>query len=93
MHVCITIYAIHFGYTLDEAKVLLKRMCSFMVYEKNGTKFLVRTRDLDNEVCSKFVEWIRNHSAKEGCYIPNADEYKENQYSIDREISKNKQYL
>lgn len=40
LHVCINTYAIEFGYTLKEAKTYLKRICPFMVYEKNGQKFL-----------------------------------------------------
>ena len=93
MHVVITLYAIHFGYTIEEAKTLLKRMCNFMIYEKNGNKFLKRTRDLDNEVCSNFVEWIRNEAAKHGCYIPDADNYTKNRFAIDKEISKNREFL
>jgi hypothetical protein len=93
LHVCITLYAIHFGYTIDESKTLLKRLCGFMVYEKNGIKFLKKTSKLDNLECSKFVEWIRNHASNEGCYIPDAEEYKLNQFNIDKEISNNKQYL
>lgn len=93
LHVVISLFAINFGYTLDEAKTLLKRMCNFMIYEKNGQKFLRRTRDLDNIECSTFLEWIRNYSANQGHYIPNADEYKKNNFAIDKEISKHKNYL
>ena len=93
LHVCISIFAIEFGYTLEESKILLKRKCDFMVYDKNANKFLKQTSKLNNKECSEFVEWIRNYSADKGCYIPDADEYKENQFSIDKEINKNKQYL
>lgn len=93
LHVVITLFAINFGYTLEEAKTLLKRMCEFMIYEKKGQKFLKRTRDLNNTECSTFVEWIRNYSANQGYYIPDADEYKKNNFAIDKEISKHKQYL
>ena len=93
LHVCITLYAIHFGSTLEEAKTDLKRLCSFMVYEKNGSKYLKETKKLNNDDCSKFVEWIRNFSAQNGCYIPDAEEYKTNRYTIDKEINNHKQYL
>lgn len=93
LHVCISIYAIEFGYTLDEAKTHLKRSCDFMIYEKNGDLFLRRTRDLNNEERSSFVEWIRNYSSNEGLYIPDAEEYKQNRFEIDKEISKFKSYL
>lgn len=93
LHVCISIFAIEFGYTLEEAKTLLKRECSFMIYEKNGIKFLKKTSKLDNLECSMFVEFIRNYASKNGLYIPDADEYKNKQLEIDKEISKHKEYL
>ena len=93
LHVCITLYAIHFGYSLYEAKTFLKRECGFMMYEKKGVKYLMQTSKLDSLECSKFVEWIRNFSSQNGCYIPDADEYKNNSYEIDKEINNHKQYL
>ena len=93
LHVCISLFAIEFGYTLAESKTMLKRECDFMVYEKNGVKFLKETSKQSNEECSKFVEWIRNYSSEQGLYIPDAEEYKENQFSIDKEIDKHKTYL
>ena len=93
LHVVITMFAIKFGYTLDEAKTLLKRECNFMVYEKNGIKFLRRTRDLNTIEASDFISWIRNYSSQNGFYILSAEEYKENSYAIDEEINKHKQYL
>jgi hypothetical protein len=91
--VCITLFAIEFGYTLAEAKVVLKRQCPFMRYDKDGVIFLVETSKQTNAECSKFVEWIRNYSSKQGLYIPDATEYKENKFSIDREIDRHKTYL
>jgi len=93
LHICITLYAIEFGYTLYEAKTFLKRQCDFMVYEKDGIKYLKQTSKLNNEECSRFVEFIRNFSAQNGCYIPDASEYLENKFNIDKEISNFKQYL
>ena len=93
LHICIDIFAIEFGWTASEAKLLLKRYCNFMVYEKNGTKFLKHTSKLDNKECSEFVEWIRNYSANKGLYIPDAEEYKTNKFEIDKEINKHKEYL
>jgi hypothetical protein len=93
LHVCISLFAIEYGYTLAEAKTMLKRLCEFMVYEKNGEKFLIETSKQNNDECSRFVEWIRNYSSQQGLYIPDADEYKENKFSIDKEIDKHKTYL
>ena len=93
LHVCISLFSIEFGYTLEESKTLLKRLCSFMIYEKKGIKFLKKTSKLDNLECSKFVEFIRNYASQQGLYIPDADEYLSNKFNIDKEINKNKEYL
>ena len=93
LHVCINLYAIEFGYTRSEAKTDLKRYCPFMIYEKNGKKYLVETSKQTNEECSKFVEWIRNYASNQGLYIPDADEYKSNRFEIDKEIDKYKTHL
>ena len=93
LHVCISIYAIELGYTLEEAKTLLKRMCHFMVYEKNGYKFIKKTSGMSSNELTDFIEWIRNHSAQQGIDIPTSEEYNSNRHNIDMEIAKQKQYL
>ena len=93
LHVCITLFAIEFGYTLEEAKTLLKRLCDFMRYEKNGNKFLKKTSILDSGDLTKFIEWIRNYAGMNGLYIQTSEEYISNRFEIDKEIEKSKQYL
>jgi len=93
LHVVIDIYAINFGYTSDESKTFLKRNCGFMVYEKNGSKFLKKTSKMEDKELSPFIDWIRNLSAKNGHYIPNPEEYLSNKFNIDKEINNQKQYL
>ena len=93
LHVVISIYAINFGYTLDESKTLLKRMCDFMIYEKEGVKFLKKTSKMLDSDLSKFIDWIRNHASINGLYIPNPKEYLDNKFTIDKEINNQKQYL
>ena len=93
LHVCITLFAIEFVYTIEESKTHLKRACDFMRYEKNEELFLKRTRDLDTKDLTTFIEWIRVHSAQEGCYIPTSEEYINQRFEIDKQISNHKQYL
>jgi deoxycytidine triphosphate deaminase len=93
LHVVITLYAIYFGSTLNEAKTDLKRGCSFMVYEKNGSKYLKETSKMDSKELTEFIEWIRNFAAENGCYIPTSEEYLQNKFSIDKDIDNNKKYL
>ena len=93
LHVCITLYSIHFGNTLKDAKKHLKRNCSMMIEEYLGCYELRSCADLNNDECYDFSQWIRNYSAPLGCYIPSPQEYKDNRYEIDRDIKKHKQYL
>jgi hypothetical protein len=93
LHVLIQLFAIETGYTLDEAKTLLKRKSECMVYTKQGERFLKRTRDLDTKELSEFIEWIRNFAGANGFYLPNADEYLRDWERIDQEIHSHKPYL
>ena len=93
LHVCITLYGINSGHTIAEAKTLLKRECDFMRYKKNDITFLVETSKSDTKLVSQFTEWIRNHAAQEGCYIPTPEEYITNRFEIEREIEACKVYL
>jgi hypothetical protein len=93
MHVLFSLLAIELGYTLEETKTVLKRECPFMVYDKEGMKFLKRTRDLNTKELTDFIEWVRNYAGKIGIYLPSSEEYLIDQTSINKEISQNKQYL
>lgn len=93
LHVIITLYAIHFGSTLEEAKTDLKRECSFMRYENNGRQYLKSTAKLDTKELTEFIEWLRNYSSLNGCYLPTSEEYLEQKFNIDRSIEYNNQYL
>jgi len=93
LHVCINIFAIEFGSTMNEAKIDLKRVCNFMTYEKNGNKYLKETRGLNTKELAEFIEWIRTYSAQQNCYIPTADEYKQQSFEIDKHIDNHKEYL
>lgn len=93
LHVCIQLFSIHFGYTLEESKTHLKRTCDFMRYEKEGEIFLKQTSKMDSKELSEFVEWIRNYSADNGCYIPTSEEYLSDKFNIDKEINSNKEFL
>ena len=93
LHVIITLYAIHFGSTLEEAKTDLKRECDFMRYTKNDNIYLKSTAKLDTKELTQFIEWLRNYSSMNGCYLPSSEEYLEQKFNIDRDIEYNKQYL
>lgn len=93
LHVVITLYAIEYGYTLNEAKTDLKRMCGFMTYEKNNSRYLKETSKMNSLELTEFIDWIRNFASQNGLYIPTSDEYLTNKHSIDNDINKFKEYL
>ena len=93
LHVCITLFAIETGYTISEAKTILKRECSFMRYKKKEKTFLKQTSKLNTKELTDFIEFIRDFSAKNGLYIPTSEEYKEKSFEIDRKITNLRQFL
>jgi hypothetical protein len=93
LHVLITLFAIECGYTLDEAKTLLKRQCDFMIYEKKGKTFLKRTRDLSVSELAEFITWIRNYAGMNEIYLPSSDDYLRNWQEIEKTIEQNRTYL
>ena len=93
LHVLFQLYAIEFGYTLAEAKFLLKSECEMMQYEKKGTFFIKSTSELDTLEMTAFIDWIRNTASMQGCYLPTADEYRASKTMIDKEIDRHNEYL
>lgn len=93
LHVLFALFGIEFGYTIDEAKTLLKRECNFMSYEKNGKKFLRHTSQMQTDELTKFIDWIRTYSAQNGLYLLTSDEYITNRIMIDNQIEIHKEYL
>ena len=49
LHVCLSMFGIEFGLSIDEVKQMLKTECQFMNYEKNGTTFLKSTAMLNTK--------------------------------------------
>ena len=93
LHILFTLYGIEVGLTIEESKTLVKRSCPFGTYEKNGNKFLIRTRDLNTQQMTDFIDWFRTWSSLQGIYLPEAEEYIMNKLFIDNQIEQHKQYL
>ena len=93
LHVCISLYAVHFGLTLAEAKYDLKFLCDFMAYEKNNKKYYRETSKMNTADLTSFIEWIRNYAGMNGCYIPDAETYKLERDYFDKQIENCKEFL
>lgn len=92
-HVVISLYAIAYGSTLAETKTDLKRDYG-LFYTKNDKKYLKSSADLDSTLMTQFIDWIRDRAVKEmDEYIPTAEEYLTNRFSIDRDIENHKQHI
>ena len=90
MHgVVFSIFAIHLGWTLDEAKQYFKK--TFLSYEKEGVKFVKETKKLNVQEMEIFLECCRVHAVKEhDCYIPVPNEVTQEMLE---EIYKHEKYL
>jgi hypothetical protein len=93
LHSIIALYAIETGYTLEEMKTVLKRECGFMVYEKNGVKFLKSSAGMDTKEMTDWIDWIRHSAGMNSIYLPSADEFHTDYDEIEKTIEKNKTYL
>jgi hypothetical protein len=92
LYVCITLFGLAFGYSLEESKVVLKRGFG-LYYEKGKDKFLKSIADIDSKETTDFIDYIRTQASLQGYYIPTADEYQNNRIEIDREINNNKEWM
>ena len=93
LHVVLSIWALEYGYTLEEAKHLLKAMFGLKYTHESGHEFAKSTAQYTTAELSTFIDKIRNTAAKDGCYIPDAEEYLINHYKIHNELNNKTQYL
>ena len=92
-HVCISLFCIHIGYTLNEGKTHLKRKCEFMKYEKDGELFLKKSSKLNSKEMTDWIDWIRNYAGMKDIFIPSPDDYRRNWVEYEKEIEVCKPYL
>lgn len=93
LHALFSLFGLNFGYTIDEAKDLIKRDLKY-IYEKKGRIFLIKTSQMNTKELTIFIEKFRNFSnTKGGYYLPSADEYLTNYAEFERQIINNEIYL
>lgn len=88
LHACFGLMAKYTGFTIEEIKVIAKReFGSFMVYEKDGKRFLRSSTKLDSKQFTAWTDWVRVYGREEvGVEIPTPQEYKENIGAIMKEL-------
>lgn len=75
LHLLLSAFGAHFGWTLQEAKTYYKREINpdIYVYEKQYIKFLKSSADLSKEDMTRSIDRLRQHSAEQGYPLPTAD--------------------
>lgn len=88
LHVCFGLIAQETGFTIEEAKTVLKReFGSFLVYEKKGTKFLRSTADLDTKEMTNFIDWLRSFAMDQlGVYLPTPEEHISCAFELEKQL-------
>lgn len=92
LHVLFSLFGIKFGFTIDEAKELIKFKLGY-VYTKKGNDFFQKTSKMDSKELTIFIERFRNYSSSLGLYLPSSDEYLFGFADYDRQIADNEIYL
>ena len=100
IHVLFGLWGCEFGYTLKEAKRVVKEELGY-TYEKEGRTFEQSTAEMNTLELSQFTEKFRNWSAGdkdsdgkyEGCYLPSPEDYRNNYTEIDNTLMSHKIYL
>lgn len=97
-HVIVSLYAIHFGYTLNEAKQMLKYNWidggQKKGYEVKDDIIIYRsTASMDDFELSRFIDFVREFSDLHGCYLPTSDEYNGRWSDFDAVIKSHEVYL
>jgi hypothetical protein len=73
LHLLLSAFGVHFGYTLDEAKIVYKDINSSLYrYEKRGRTFYRSSADLTKEEMTKSIERFRTASDNAGYPLPTA---------------------
>jgi hypothetical protein len=87
VHKLFTLAGTHFGYTTDEMKVLVKRILGY-TYLKDGNEYFTKTSNMDTKELTEFIDRLRNWSSEQGCYLPSADEFGDNNAYYEKEIER-----
>lgn len=93
LHLLIGYFGVHFGYTIEEAKIVYKEM-NLQVYQyfKKGRTFLRSSAELTSEEMAQTIDRFREQSKGAGCPLPAATDQGWLR-EIENEIERAKYYL
>lgn len=71
LHLILTAFGMHFGYTLEESKMLYKYINKDLYhYEHKGHPFWRSSADLDKDEMARSIDTFRLASERQGCELP-----------------------
>jgi len=90
LHLLLGAFGQHFGYTLEEAKIIYKEVNQYTYkYKKKGREFWKSSADLSKEDMAKTIDLFMKVSAENGCELPLATD-KEWLMRIENEMERNR---
>ena len=93
LHLLLGAFGMHFGYTLEEAKLIYKRANgSLYLYEKKGANFIRSSADLNTDEMARSIDRFMQYSSEQGLDLPPADNA-EWRSLIENEMERNRRYL
>lgn len=93
LHVLIGAFGAHFGYTMEEAKIVYKQMSPEIYrYEKKSKVFWRSSADLNVQEMAKSIDRLRQISANSGYPLPAATDEGWLR-AIENEIERSQHYL
>lgn len=93
LHLLLGAFGLHFGYTIEEAKLIYKQVSSdIYYYKKKGRQFIRSSADLNTEEMAKTIDKFMLKSAEAGYELPLATN-QEWLRQIENEIERSRRYL
>ncbi len=93
LHLLLSAFGSHFGYTLEESKTIYKQLnASIYYYEKKGRRFAKSSAELTKEEMMKSIDVFMRKSAENGYELPQATDV-EWLRQLENEVEKHNMYL
>lgn len=93
LHLLLSAFGAHFGYSLEEAKQIYKKLNHGVYsYEKNNRRFERSSADLTKEEMAKTIDLFMQKSAQQGYQLPPATDQAWLR-EVENEIERSKYYL
>lgn len=71
LHLLLGAFGDHFGYTLEESKLIYKEINkTIYFYKKKGRRFIRSSADLSVDEMKQSIDRFREASAEQGCDLP-----------------------